>query len=54
MPDRRLRTSEAREYMYILKKDMYSLASDVLCASVRHMYCSVVVKRLSAIVPALA
>ena len=29
------------------------VGSDVLCASVRHMYCSVVVKCLSAIAPAL-
>ena len=32
----------------------YSLVSDALYASVRHMYRSVVVKRLSAIAPALA
>ena len=32
----------------------HTLASDVLYASVRHMYCSVVVKHLSAIAPALA
>ena len=32
----------------------HTLASDVLYVSVRHMYCSVVVKHLSAIAPALA